>query len=48
MKDGKEVSTEARSNREIPEKRELDILKIMQQCGIHPGKWNDYIEDQQK
>lgn len=48
MKEGKEVGTEARSNREKPDKREIDILKIMQQCGIHPDKWKDYIKDQQK
>lgn len=48
MKEGKEVGAEARSHGEIPEKKEIDIKKIMQQCGIHPEKWRDYINAQQR
>lgn len=48
MKERKEVGTEARSNREIPDKNNVDILKIMQQCGIHPEVWKDYIREIQK
>lgn len=48
MKERNEVGTEARSNREIPDKESVDILKIMQQCGIHPEVWKDYIRNLQK
>ncbi|WP_161487826.1 hypothetical protein [Paenibacillus glacialis] len=48
MKETKELGTETRPNRELPDKENVDILKIMQQCGIHPERWNDYIRVQSK
>ncbi|MDR0268333.1 hypothetical protein [Paenibacillus sp.] len=43
MSDEKDFGTEARSNNELQTKTQLDILKVMEQCGIHPDRWYNYI-----
>ncbi|WP_157756250.1 hypothetical protein [Paenibacillus crassostreae] len=48
MKGNKEVRNEARLNLGIPEKVDLDIIKIMEQCSIQTDKWKEYIRVEQK
>ncbi|MEC0369389.1 hypothetical protein [Paenibacillus chibensis] len=47
MSDEKELGTEVRSNGEHPAQTKLDILKVLEQCGIHPESWQNYIKQQE-
>ncbi|WP_458631769.1 hypothetical protein [Paenibacillus sp. CMAA1364] len=40
----KEMQTDTYANVEIDKKRNVDILKIMEQCNIHPDRWNEYTQ----
>ncbi|BFH65026.1 hypothetical protein [Paenibacillus azoreducens] len=47
MSDERDFGTEARSNRDRPAQTQLDILKVLEQCGIHLDSWNHYIRQQE-
>lgn len=42
MSDDKKFGTEARSKLEIPEQTQLEIQKVLEQCGIDPDSWKQY------
>ncbi|MGN7491884.1 hypothetical protein ACTHPF_12080 [Paenibacillus sp. SAF-054] len=46
MSDEKEFGTEVRSNDKHSAQTQLDILKVLEQCGIHPESWHNYINQQ--
>jgi len=46
MRDEKEFGTEARTNGEHPAQIRLDILKVLEQCGIHPDSWHHYCKQE--
>ncbi|MCJ8014400.1 hypothetical protein MUG84_22125 [Paenibacillus sp. KQZ6P-2] len=48
MRDEKEFGAEARTNNDNPAQMQLDILKVLEQCGIHPESWHNYVEQQDR
>lgn len=48
MRDEKEFGTEARTDHEHPAQTHVDILKVLEQCGIHPDSWHSYCKQQDR
>ncbi|MET3846257.1 hypothetical protein [Paenibacillus sp. OAE614] len=44
MRDERKFGAEARSNQELPEQTQLDIMKVLEQCGIHPDNWKRFVQ----
>ncbi|KHF35909.1 hypothetical protein CM49_01847 [Paenibacillus sp. P1XP2] len=48
MREEKEFGTEARTDHEHPAQTHVDILKVLEQCGIHPDSWHSYCKRQDR
>ncbi|MBB3129711.1 hypothetical protein FHS19_004386 [Paenibacillus rhizosphaerae] len=48
MRDERKFGAEARSNQELPEQTHLDIMKVLEQCGIHPDNWKRFVQKMEK
>jgi len=48
MRDERKFGAEARSNQELPEQTQLDIMKVLEQCGIHPDNWKRFVQKMEK